>query len=91
MLKTEHAVAYNNGCRGIGHPQGGCCSIHFECRVIQRLTNMIACIASVRTLQNCHLIMKKAFKVIPLGKVPYKGLVSVKNNKPTSLNQNLDN
>ena len=44
-----------------------------------------------RTLQNCHLILEKAFKMIPLGKVFYKVLVSVKNNKHTSLNQNLDN
>ena len=74
-----------NGCCGIGHLQGGCCSIHFECRGIQRLTDAIACIASARTLQNYHLILEKAFKMIPLGKVSYKGLVSVKNNKPTSL------
>ena len=47
--------------------------------------------ASVRTLQNYHLIVEKVFKVIQLGKVSYKGLVSVKNNKYTSLNQNLDN
>ena len=47
--------------------------------------------ASARTLQNCHLILEKAFKMIPLGKVSYKGLVLVKNNKATSLNQNLDN
>ena len=80
-----------NGCCGIGHPQGGCCSIHFECRGIQRLTDAIPCIASARILQNCDLIMEKAFKVIPLEKVPYKGLVSMKNNKPTSLNQHLDN
>ena len=33
----------------------------------------------------------KRFKMIPLGKVSYKSLVLVKNNKPTSLNQNLDN
>ena len=78
-------------CCGIGHPQGGCCSIQFEYRGIQRLTDAIVCIASARTLQNCHLIMEKAFKVIPLGKVPDKGLVSMKNNKPTSLNQHLNN
>ena len=47
--------------------------------------------ASARTLQNYHLMLEKYFKMIPLGKVPYKSLVSVKNNKPTSLNQNLDN
>ena len=47
--------------------------------------------ASARTLKNYHLILEKAFKMIPLGKVSYKGLVSVKNNKPTSLNQNLNN
>ena len=46
---------------------------------------------SARTLQNYHLILEKDFKMIPLGKVPYKSLVSMKNNKPTSLNQNLDN
>ena len=40
---------------------------------------------------NYHLILEKAFKMIPLGKVSYKGLVSMKNTKPTSLNQNLDN
>ena len=80
-----------NGCCGIGHLQGGCCSIHFECRGIQRSTNAVACIASARTLENLHLIMEKAFKVISLGKVPYKDLVLVKNNKHTSLNQNLDN
>ena len=47
--------------------------------------------AFARTLQNYHLILEKGFKMIPLGKVSYKGLVSVKSNKPTSLNQNLDN
>ena len=78
-----------NGCCGIDHPQAGCYSIQFECRGIQRSTDAVACIASARTLKNCHLIMEKAFKVIPLGKFPYKGLVSVKNNKHTSLNQNL--
>ena len=47
--------------------------------------------ASTRTSQNYHLILKKDFKMISLEKVSYKGLVSVKNMKPTSLNQNLDN
>ena len=61
------------------------------CCGIQRLKDAIACIASARTLQNCHLIMEKDFKVILLGNVSYKSLVSVKNNKPTSLNQNVDN
>ena len=44
-----------------------------------------------RTLKIYHLNLAIAFKVIPPGKVPYKALVSVKNMKPTSLNQNLDN
>ena len=47
--------------------------------------------ASTRTLQNYHLILEKVFKMIPFGNVSYKGLVSVKNMKPTSLNQNLGN
>ena len=34
--------------------------------------------ASTRTLQNYHLILEKAFKMIPLGKLSYKGLVSIK-------------
>ena len=45
----------------------------------------VACIASARTLKYCHLILEQAFKVIPLRGVPYKSLVSAKNNKPTSL------
>ena len=28
--ETEHSTAYNNGCCGIGHPQGGCCGIQFR-------------------------------------------------------------
>ena len=80
-----------NGCCGIGHPQAGCCSIQFECHGIQRPTDAVDCIASARTLKNYHLIFEQAFKVIPLGEVSYKGLVLAKNNKPTSLNQNLDN
>ena len=47
--------------------------------------------ASTRTFQNYYLILEKDFKMILLGKVSYKGLVLVKNMKPTSLNQNLDN
>ena len=46
--------------------------------------------APSRTLQNYHLILEKASKVILPEKVPYKGLVSMKNMKPSSLNQNLD-
>ena len=80
-----------NGYCGIGHLQAGCCNIQFECRGIQRPTGAVACIASARTLKNCHLILEQAFKVIPLGEVPYKSLVSAKNNKHTSLSQNLDN
>ena len=79
-----------NGCCGIGHLRAGCCSIQIVCRGIQRLTDTLVGIASARTLKNGHLILEKAFKVIPLGKVSYKGIVSVKNNKHTSLNQNLD-
>ena len=87
-------IAYpgiQNGCCGIGHSQARCCSIQFECRGIQRPTDTVACISSARTLKNCHLILEQAFKVIPLGEVSYKSLVSAKNNKHTSLNQNLDN
>ena len=80
-----------NGCRGIGHPWAGCCSIQLECHGIQGLSDAVACIVSARTLKNYHLILGQAFKVIPLGKVSYKSLVSSKNNKHTSLNQNLDN
>ena len=81
-----------NGCCGIGrHPRTGCCSIQIECRSIQRLTDTLVGIASARTLKNGHLILEKSFKVIPLGKVSYKSLVSAKNNKHTSLNQNLGN
>ena len=47
--------------------------------------------ASTWILQKYHLILEKDFKKIPLGKICYKGLVSVKNMKPTSLNQNLNN
>ena len=46
---------------------------------------------SARTLKNYHLIFEQDFKVILLEKVSYKGLVLAKNNKHTSLNQNLDN
>ena len=67
-----------NGCCGIDHPQAGCCSIQFECRGIQGSSDVVACIISARTLKNCHLILEQAFKVIPLGKVSYKSLVSVK-------------
>ena len=79
-----------NGCCGIGHPRAGCCSIQFECRGIQRPTYAVACIFSTWTLKNYHLILEQAFKVIPLGEVSYKSLISAKNNKHTSLNQNLD-
>ena len=80
-----------NRCCGIDHPQAGCCSIQFECRSIQGSSDAVACIVSTRTLKIFHLILEQAFKVIPLGKVSYKSLVSAKNNKHTSLNQNLDN
>ena len=46
---------------------------------------------SAQTLKNYHLILEKGFKMILLGKIPYKGLVLVKNMKPQFLNQNLDN
>ena len=68
-----------------------CCNIHFGCRVIQGSSDAVACIVSARTLKNCHLILEQVFKVIPLGNISYKSLVSAKNNKHTSLNQNLDN
>ena len=54
-------------------------------------SNSNAAVSKGRLLKNCHLILEQAFKVIPLGKVSYKSLVSAKNNKHTSLNQNLDN
>ena len=62
----------------------------FECCSIQRSTDwLFACfnLNFAKLPFNIGIF----FKMIPLGKVSYKGLVSVKNMKPTSLNQNLDN
>ena len=88
MLGTEHAMACKMDVAALATRKVDAEAFTFECRGIQRFTDwLLAC----RTLKNYHLILKKAFKMIPLEKVPYKSLVSVKNNKPTSLNQNLDN
>ena len=78
------------GCRGIGHPRAGCLGIQIACLGIQGSSDTMGYMVSARTLKNCHLILGQAFKVIPLGEVSYKSLVSAKNNKHTSLNQNLD-
>ena len=96
--RTQEKMRFNGGewayydiQSGIGHPRDGCYRIQFECRGIQGSSDAVACIVSAWTLKNYHLILEQAFKVIPLGKVFYKSLVSAKNNKHTSLNQNLDN
>ena len=78
------------GCRGIGHPRAGCLGIQIACLGIQGSSDTMTCMVTARTLKNYHLILRQAFKVIPLGEVSYKSLVSSKNNKHTSLNQNLD-
>ena len=78
------------GCRGIGHPRAGCLDIQIACLGIQGSSDTMSCMVSARTLKNFHLILGQAFKVISLGEVSYKSLVSAKNNKHTSLNQNLD-
>ena len=56
-----------------------------------RVVRTRACIVSTRTLKNHQIKTTIDFKVIPFGEVPYMSLVSAKNIKLTSMNQNLDN
>ena len=68
MVGSEHAAASKMD--AVASARAGCCSIQFECRGIQRLTDTLVGIVSARTLKNCHLILEKDFKVIPLEEVP---------------------